>query len=60
VVKALCCKPEDRWFEPDEVNFSIYLILPDAVSPGVYSACNGNDNQKQNDNVSGEQSAAGA
>jgi hypothetical protein len=28
---------------PDEVNFfSIYLILPAALGPGVYSACNRN------------------
>jgi hypothetical protein len=28
---------------PDEVNFSIYLILPAALGPGVYSASNRNE-----------------
>jgi hypothetical protein len=34
---------------PDEVNelFSIYLILPAAQGPGVYSASNRNEYQKQ-------------
>jgi hypothetical protein len=31
---------------PDEVNFSIYLILPVAPGPGVYSASNRNEYQK--------------
>jgi hypothetical protein len=41
VVKALCYKPEGRGFETlwDELIFSIYLILPAALGPGVYSAC---------------------
>jgi hypothetical protein len=44
---------------PDEVNefffsFSIYLILPAALGPGVYSACNRNEYQKQKNNVSAE------
>jgi hypothetical protein len=39
---------------------SIYLILPAALGPGVYSASNRNEYQKQESNVSGEQSAAGA
>jgi hypothetical protein len=39
---------------PDEVNFSIYLILPAALDPGVYSASNRNEYQKQKNNVSGE------
>jgi hypothetical protein len=40
----------------DEVNefFSIYLILLDAVGPGVHSASNRNEYQKQKNNVSGE------
>jgi hypothetical protein len=38
--------------------FSIYLILSAAIGPGVYSASNRNEYQKQK-NVSGEQSAAG-
>jgi hypothetical protein len=45
---------------PEEVNiFSIYLIVPAAVGPGVYSASNRNEYQKQKNNVSGKQSAAG-
>jgi hypothetical protein len=32
---------------PDEVNFSIYLILPAALGPGVYSTSNINEYQKQ-------------
>jgi hypothetical protein len=41
---------------PDEVNdfFSIYLIVPAALGPGVYSASNRNEYQKQKNNVSGE------
>jgi hypothetical protein len=40
----------------DEVNefFSIYLILPAALCPEVHSASNGNEYQKQKNNVSGE------
>jgi hypothetical protein len=34
--------------------FSMYLILPAALGPGVYSASNGNEYQKQEYNVSGE------
>jgi hypothetical protein len=34
VIKALCYKPEGRGFEKDL--FSIYLILPAALGPGVY------------------------
>jgi hypothetical protein len=32
----------------------IYQILPAAVGPGVYSATNGNEYQRQANNVSGE------
>jgi hypothetical protein len=39
---------------PDEVNFSFYLILPAALGPGVYSASNINEYQKQKNDVSGE------
>jgi hypothetical protein len=39
---------------------AIYLILPAALGPGVYSASNRNEYQKQKKNVSGEESAAGA
>jgi hypothetical protein len=48
VVKALCYKPEGEWI------FSIYLILPAALGPGVYSSPNKNEYQKQKNNVSGE------
>jgi hypothetical protein len=40
--------------------FSTYLSLSAALSPGVYSASNINEYQKQKNNVSGEWSAAGA
>jgi hypothetical protein len=41
---------------PNEVNefFSIYLILPAALGPGVYLASNRNEYQKNTNNVSGE------
>jgi hypothetical protein len=54
VVKALCQKVTGSRL--DEVNqfFSIDLILPAAISPGVYSATNINEYQKQKNNVSGE------
>jgi hypothetical protein len=40
----------------DEVNgfLSIYLILLAALGPGIYSASNRNEYQKQKYNVSGE------
>jgi hypothetical protein len=40
----------------DKVNyfFSIYLIFPAALGPGVYSASNRNEYQKQKNNVSRE------
>jgi hypothetical protein len=34
--------------------FSIYLILPAALGPGLYSASNRNEYQKKKNNVSGE------
>jgi hypothetical protein len=40
--------------------FSIYLFHSAAVGPGVYSASDRNEYQKQTNNVPGEQSAAGA
>jgi hypothetical protein len=40
--------------------FPICLILPAALDPRVYSASNKNEYQKHKNNVSGEQSAAGA
>jgi hypothetical protein len=36
------------------MNFLIYLILPAALGPTVYSASNRNEYQKQKSNVSGE------
>jgi hypothetical protein len=35
------------------VFFLVYLILPAALGPGVYSASNRNGYQKQKNNVSG-------
>jgi hypothetical protein len=58
VVKALCHKPEGRGFEirfgDSFFFFSIYLILPAPLGPGVYSASNRNEYQKHTNNVSGE------
>jgi hypothetical protein len=34
--------------------FSIYLIFPAALGPGVYSASKSNEYQKQKNNISGE------
>jgi hypothetical protein len=42
------------------MNFSTYLIYAAALGLGVYSASNRNEYQKQENNVSGEQSATGA
>jgi hypothetical protein len=50
VVKALCCKSER--LRPNGVMFSIYLILPPTIGPGVHLASNRNEYQKQK-NVSG-------
>jgi hypothetical protein len=36
------------------MNFSIYLIIPAVLGLGVHSASNGNEYQKQKNNVSGE------
>jgi hypothetical protein len=48
VVKALCYKPEGLEFETKwgEWIFSIYLILPIALGPGVHSASNRNKYHK--------------
>jgi hypothetical protein len=56
VVEALYYKPEGCRFETQwgELIFSIYLILPAALGPGVYSASNRNEYQKQKNSVSGE------
>jgi hypothetical protein len=54
VVKALCYKRKVAGSIPDEVIFLIYLILPAALGPGVYSASNWNENQKhKNNNAAG-------
>jgi hypothetical protein len=36
------------------MNFSVYLILPAALGPRVYSASNRNNYQREENNVSGE------
>jgi hypothetical protein len=56
VVKALCYKPDGRGFDNRWGEFlKIYIILPAALGPGVYSASNRNEYQKQkNNNVSRE------
>jgi hypothetical protein len=49
VVKALCYKPEGRGFDTqcgECIFFSIYIILPAALGPGVYPASNRNEYQK--------------
>jgi hypothetical protein len=38
----------------------MYLILPAALGPRIYSASNRNEYQNQKNNVYGEQSVAGA
>jgi hypothetical protein len=49
VVKALCYQMEGLGFKTqgDEWLLSIYLILPAALGPGVYSTSNRNEYQKQ-------------
>jgi hypothetical protein len=56
VVKALCYMSESRGFEIrwGKWYLSIYLILPAAIGPRVYSASNINEYQKQKNNVSGK------
>jgi hypothetical protein len=61
VVEALCYKPEGRGFETGwGEKFLIYLIIPAALRPGVYSASKRNEYQKLKNYASGEYSAAGA
>jgi hypothetical protein len=45
VVEALCYKPEGRAIDTrwGEKICSVYLILPAAIGPGVYSASNKNE-----------------
>jgi hypothetical protein len=56
MVKALCYKREDRGLKlNDVIFFLIYLILPAALGPEVYSASNRNEYQKhKKNNFSGE------
>jgi hypothetical protein len=56
VVKTLCYKPESGGFEIrcGELIFSMYAFLPAALGPGVYSASNRNEYQKQKNYVFGE------
>jgi hypothetical protein len=52
VVKALCYKPEGRGFDTRWGDFfKIYLILPAALGPRVYSASNRNECQKQKNKI---------
>jgi hypothetical protein len=62
VVKAPRNKPEGRGFETlwGELVLSIYVILPTALWPGVYSASNKNEYQKEERKRLGEWSVAGA
>jgi hypothetical protein len=42
-----------------EANYMSILVLPAALGPGAHSVSNRNEYQKQGNNVSREQSAAG-
>jgi hypothetical protein len=54
VVKALCCTLKDRGFDSrNHWVYLIYLMLPAALGPGVYSASNRNEYQKQKNIISG-------
>jgi hypothetical protein len=55
VVDALGYKSKGRVLV--DPNFSIYLSLPATLGPGVYSASNRNEYQKQKKKVSEELSA---
>jgi hypothetical protein len=52
-VKAPCYQLEGRGFQTrwGECIFSICLILPAALGPGIYSTSNRNEYQKQKNNV---------
>jgi hypothetical protein len=56
VGKALVTSRKVAGSRPDEMNafFSIYLILPVVLGPGLYSASNINEYQKQKSDVFGE------
>jgi hypothetical protein len=59
--KALCYKPEVARSSPDEVNDFFNCPNPSSCTvPGVCSASNKNEYQKQKNNFSWEQSSAGA
>jgi hypothetical protein len=62
VLKSLCYKPGGRRFETlrGEWIFSICLILPASLGPGLNSASIRNEYQKQKNNITWEQSAVGA
>jgi hypothetical protein len=59
VIKALSYKVEGCGFEIGlgELYFSISLILPAALCPGIYLSSNINEHQKQKNNVSWEYSS---
>jgi hypothetical protein len=46
VVKAIATSRNVAGSRPDEVNLEIYLILPAALGPGIYSASNRYEYQK--------------
>jgi hypothetical protein len=56
VVKALRSKPAGCGVgtRGDELISSTYLTFPAALGPGVHSAFNRNEYQKQKNNISGE------
>jgi hypothetical protein len=55
VVKALWYKPGGNVFEElNDFFFSVYLILPATLGPGIYSVSNRNYYQKHTNNLSGE------
>jgi hypothetical protein len=51
---ATCHKIAGSRSDEDNYFFPIYLILPAALGPGVYSASNRNESQKYKNNVSGQ------
>jgi hypothetical protein len=61
-LEPLCYKPGARGFETRWgeffLFFSIYLVLPSALGPGIYSASNRNEDRKQKNSAFGDQSAA--
>jgi hypothetical protein len=57
--KLVCHSGRSRVRDPMRWISSIYLILLAALGPGVYSASNRNEYQKQKNNIPWEKSAAG-